>query len=423
MKTSGVPPDRGRGGADVPPDGRSAVDAAGRAASPVRAEPVVAGRAAAAPVVHHAAPVAPAVAVRTTPAIAGLTVAAARRTAPRPQPALPPAPALAVRRGVKARVTLAQVVCWQLAVVAVVLSLRQPVPVLVCGSAGAIVLVALTTVRVDGRWLYQRAALAAGYLCRTRRRDLPADAGMVPALLDLLVPGCAVGSIQTPDGPAMTTSHRGGVTALLRIRDAVATLPAPEDLLSRQDALGVQAVWTGPASVWLAVHAVRGVEASDDDELTLVLRNAVRRTRRALRRAGVSTEPLAGEAGRALIAGLAHVTGGRHVVREHWRSWRTGEVHQVAYRLEGSASHRHIAELCATGTGARVTVTVGARCGPGGPRVDGVLRIAATTEPAVEAALAVITACAEAHGIRLVRLDGAHARGVAASLPIGVFPT
>ncbi|GFJ95355.1 hypothetical protein [Phytohabitans rumicis] len=51
------------------------------------------------------------------------------------------------------------------------------------------------------------------------------------------------------------------------------------------------------------------------------------------------------------------------------------------------------------------------------------LRLAATTEAAVETALAALAVRAAACGIRLVRLDGTQARGVAASLPIGVFPT
>ncbi|GAA4698707.1 hypothetical protein [Phytohabitans rumicis] len=438
------------------------MEAAERAAAPAPGAPGVAAadRTAGVPAVHRSVAAAP---VRVAPAATGLTVAAARQAAPRismparrvlPPPAPPrnppspptraavsAPPAAAGRRNpireYAARLNLIHVLCWQIAVAAVVLAVRQPLPVLVGLSVGAAALVALTAVRVDGRWLCERGALAAGYLCRPRSRELPDEAAKVPALLDLLVPGCTVRSVQTGDGPAMATSHRGGLTVVLRPHSE--RVPAPRALLSLVDGqpgtLGVQTVHHagvrrgGPAKAWLAVHAIRAVDAPDDDDLALVLRNSVRRMRRALTRSGTPAQPLAEEAGRALIAGLAHVAGGRDDVREDWRFWRTGGVCQATFQLRGwhrladARSGRLIAELLTAVPGVAVTVTVAARSGPDRPRVDGVLRLAATTEAAVETALAALAVRAAACGIRLVRLDGTQARGVAASLPIGVFPT
>ena len=90
-----------------------------------------------------------------------------------------------------------------------------------------------------------------------------------------------------------------------------------------------------PRRLWVAVHAARTVDTPVDAELTLALRNAMRRVRRALDRAGVPAEPLAEEQALAAIAGLDHVTGGRNEVREDWRFWRTGPVSQATFRLTG----------------------------------------------------------------------------------------
>ncbi|MCA1655784.1 MAG: hypothetical protein LC635_04960, partial [Pseudonocardiaceae bacterium] len=44
-----------------------------------------------------------------------------------------------------------QVICWQVAAISVLLTVRQPWPVLVAASAGAAALLVLTTVRIGGR--------------------------------------------------------------------------------------------------------------------------------------------------------------------------------------------------------------------------------------------------------------------------------
>ncbi|MFY1688263.1 hypothetical protein [Plantactinospora sp. WMMB782] len=422
------------------PDGAVAEPIAPRAAPALVVAAAVTGQAAAA----RRAP------VRRPPADPPAPVVAAPRTPP--DPPAPPRPALVVPprtvpvrgrrlRGIVTRLNPIQIVCWQVAVVTVVLAVGRPVAALVCASAGAAALAALTAVRVDGRWLYQLGPLAAGYLSRPRRRDLPATAGTTPALLDLLVPGCTVRSTETGRGPAMTTSHRGGLTALLRpdgtAVELVDLLPEPSALLpvveGQPHVFGVQLVChaglrrNDPARMWLAVHAARSVETPGDEELSLALRNGLRRLRRALDRAGVSSAVLAEESAFPVIAGLAHVTAGRTEVREDWRFWRIGPVCQAVFEIQGwhrladQHARRLLVDLLSVTVGATVTVTVTARSGPGGPWVKGVLRLAATTEGAVQAALALATARVTARGVRLARLDGAHARGLAASLPIGVF--
>jgi type VII secretion protein EccE len=336
-----------------------------------------------------------------------------------------------------------QVLCWQVAALAVLLTVRQPWPVLVSASVAAAALLALTGVRVGGRWLYEVTALAAGFLGRPRRRDLPENGStpaMAVALLTELLPGAGIRTVETGHGAAMAISHRNGLTALLRPRatgrELLRALPMPSALLpvSEDHEFGVQEVFhvaarpDRPSRVWFGVHATRTVETATDDELVLVLRNAARRIRRALARAGVETEPLAEEQALAAVAGLAHVTGGRHEVREDWRFWRTGAVSQAAYvlagwdRLADTDARRLTGVLLAGLPGVATTVALSARTDRRGePRVGAVLRLAATTEAAVTAAATTITDRLAPSGVRPARLDGTHLSGVAASLPIGVF--
>jgi type VII secretion protein EccE len=170
------------------------------------------------------------------------------------------------------------------------------------------------------------------------------------------------------------------------------------------------------------------VDTPTDDELTLVLRNAMRRVRRALGRAGVAAEPVAEEQALSALAGLAHVTGGRTEVREDWRFWRTGPVSQATYRLTGwdkltdTQAKGMRASLLAGVPGVASTITLGATTARrGDPRAHATLRLAATTETAVRTAADHMTNRLAPLGVRLARLDGTQLSGVAASLPIGVF--
>ncbi len=374
-----------------------------------------------------------------------------RPVMPAPQPPRSPVLAPPRSRGTAgksvgayfAQVNLIQVICWQVAVIAVVLTMRQSWPVLTAVSVCAAVLVALTTMKVGERWLYELAFLAVGYLTRPRRRALPDGGARTLALLGMLLPGSTTRNVETNYGQAMAVSHLGGLTATLRPEalspQLLTGLPMPAALLPSGDGqhhtFGVQAIFhTGvrtdrPRRLWVAVHADRTVEMADDEELTMALCNAVRRVRRALARADVPAEPLADEPALAAIAGLAHITGARNEVREDWRFWRTGTVCQATFRLAGwdrlgaTQNRTLINNLLAGVPGVAVTVAVNARSGRDGPRVDAVLRLAATTEAAVEAAAHIMTDRLAPAGVRLARLDGTHQSGVAASLPIGVFLT
>jgi type VII secretion protein EccE len=368
----------------------------------------------------------------------------------RPAPATPPTGAAPSKRTWSRHVreyvrglTPLQVICWQVAAISVLLTVRQPWPVLTAASVGAGLLVALTSVRVGGRWLYQLAGLATAFLTRNRRRDLPKTGGAPAttlALLDMLLPGATIRTLETSQGPAMAISHQGGLTAQLRpsalTPELLARLPMPGALLPTvtDHQFGVQLVLhTGvrpdtPRRLWVAVHATRTVDTPVDAELTLALRNAMRRVRRALDRAGVPAQPLAEEQALSAIAGLTHVTGGRNEVREDWRFWRTGPVSQVTYQLTGwhkltdTQARGMISNLLAGVPGVASTVALGARTERrGDPLGCATLRLAATTEAAIETAAGHMTNRLAPVGVRLARLDGTHLSGVAASLPLGVF--
>ncbi|GHH44154.1 hypothetical protein [Lentzea cavernae] len=387
-------------------------------------------------------------AAHTAPAVARPVAAPAAAPPPPPRPPATPPPvrhsappqAPVPRQGRRAavrQVTALQAVCWQVAVVTTAVSIGRPWPVTAAACTGAAVLLAVTTIRIRGRWLHQVLAPGLPYLLRPRRHNLPDD-DKASALLGLLLPDATTLTVHTGQSEALAISHTAGLTTLVRPRTTgarTAAPPSPASLLPPTDGaadhFGVQLVFHSGARFdqqpryWLTVHASRTVEHPTDAELEPLLRNAVRRVVRSLTRSGTPAEPMPAEAAFATIAALGHVTGGRTEVREDWGFWRTGVVSHACFRLTGwdrlgdHDVHGLLTELAAKTAGVAVTVTVAARSGR---RVTAVLRLAAPTESAVEAAAAHLTGPLASSGVRLVRLDGSQMAGVAASLPIGGFP-
>jgi hypothetical protein len=336
------------------------------------------------------------------------------------------------------RIHPVQVVCWQVAVLAIVLAVREPWPGPAAGVAGATVLLGLTGVRVRGRWAYELAGLALRFRLRPRRHVLPRDAGTAPALIGLLLPDSAVRTMATGQGPALAISHPLGLTAMIRPRvpaadpagsfaDPAALVPVTE----QPQEFGVRAVFHSGApdavpGVWLAVHAARTVDTALDEELTLVLHNGLRRVRQALERAGVPTEPLPEGAAFAAITALAHLTGGRVEVREDWRFVRTAAVSQACFALAGwhrlaAGDARRLLPLLLGRTGrTAATLAVTAWTLPSHrTRTRALLRLAATTDVAVDRAAEAVAGLLAPAGVGMVRLDGGHLPGLADSLPIG----
>lgn len=351
------------------------------------------------------------------------------------------------------RIGLVQIVCWQLAVVAVAVTVPGPRSTLIATAAGAVVVIAATTVRIRGAWLYVWAGIGLRYLLRTRRADLPESThgsdstgpAAVAGLLGLWLGPTTVDTTVVRDKPLGLISHPGGLSALLRLESADALRPALDRLLTDgargvSDTLDEQPVDIGTQllvhlstrhdrepRIWVAVGAARSAELNTDEQLTLVVRNAVRRVHRVLDRAGVTPAAADDLELAAAVIGLAHAGHGRGHVRERWSTWSAGPVSQACLRLTGFAGLETrtaillVETLGGTSTGAAVTVSVGTRTDARRGESDlhdALVRVAASSAGGLDAAVAVVERIARAYGLHPERLDGRHGPGTAASLPI-----
>jgi hypothetical protein len=127
------------------------------------------------------------------------------------------------------------------------------------------------------------------------------------------------------------------------------------------------------------------------------------------------------------VASLAHVSGGRADVEEQWRCWFCGPIAQVAFRLGGwaglddDAARAVLRALLTTDRGAVLTVSVGAGIVDGeAGQETATVRVAAQSVEQLEGAIAGLVELVADHDVRLDRMDGEHAEGIAASLPLGV---
>lgn len=331
-----------------------------------------------------------------------------------------------------------QVICWQLVLVALVLVLGSgsPWPVAAVVTAG-VVAVALTAVRLRGRWLYEWLASASKYVLRDRDRDLRGAGETGQALLRMLSPE-AVGVTGDAGGdPVFMLSRAEGITTVLQPKSAGKAMSAPGALLPapQEQALDFAAQVihhagsdrNRPPRVWVALQALRTVDVHRDTDVRQALGNVVRRVRRQLHRDGLPVRALTENELLSALASLAHVRAGRARIREEWRFWHSGPISQATFRLDGWAelspamaaqlSHR----LLAAAPWATVTLAVTAHrtAGKTEPRIDATIRVAAPGPPAVEHAVRELSEPARARGITMERLDGRHTSGLAATLPIG----
>lgn len=371
---------------------------------------------------------------RPMPARKLVVTAAVRPVAmPVPPPARP-APASAPRPVVAGPGRLPApglVLCWQAAAALVTLALHRPLPTAAILGAAAAALVVSTVLRYRGVRLYQIAASRCRFFLGRRRRWLPERGDKSRVLLALLLPGAIIRDVETGEGLVATISHPAGLTAIVRPTAVgtapISSFPAPAALLpGLPGSVGVQLVFHSGARpengvrMWVAVHAGRGIETPSDDELVPLLHNGLRRVRRALDQAGVPTGPVPADTALAAVTALAHVGRGRAEIHESWRFWRAGTVSQACFSLRGGDEpdlQRLADGLLSHTPGVAVTVTLSAWGGSTGA----LLRLAATTEAAVDAAADRAARLFSATNIQFRRLDGAQRRAVAASLPLGGF--
>lgn len=378
---------------------------------------------------------------------ATMPVAVDRAERPQQREPVPPRPGPTPRRPRRplGGVSVLQLMCWQIVLVAGVLALDEQWPVITLTGLAAVVVMALTAVRVRGRWLYEWLVSSSGYLLRDRDRDLPGAGETGKALLRMVSPE-AVGIIGTVDADGedavFMISRAEGITAVLQpestVRDLVRAMPAPQTLLPTTDeqvpAVAVQVVHHAginrarPPRTWVALQALRTAEWYRDADVRQTLGNTVRRVRRRLRRDGLPSRTLTEHETLGTFAALAHVNAGRGEVREQWRRWRSGPIEQAVFRLDGWAelppatAPQLMRWLLTAAPQAAVTIAVTARRTPAEaePLVSATLRIAATSPAALESAADELAQLARERDVGMERLDGRHAWGVAATLPLGV---
>uniref|UniRef100_UPI0011786DDF type VII secretion protein EccE n=1 Tax=Amycolatopsis lexingtonensis TaxID=218822 RepID=UPI0011786DDF len=306
------------------------------------------------------------------------------------------------------------------------------------GQPPAAVVVALTTVRVRGRWLSAWLVVGSDYALRDRVRDLrgPAEAGR--ELLRLISPE-ATG---TAGDTGFLLSRAAGITVVLQPksaeRDLTKAMPSPESLLppphEPAKAVAAQVVHHAgiardrPPRVWLALQALRTADVQHDADVQRALGNTVRRVLRRLRRDGLPAHGLTEPELLGTLASLAHVNAGRGQVREDWRHWYSGPIAQATFRLDGWAelppgvAPQLLRWLPARIPRAAVTVAVTAHRPAATARIrtEATVRLAAAGPEDLEAAAGELIRLASEWALSADRLDGRHAKGVAATLPIGL---
>jgi type VII secretion protein EccE len=361
-----------------------------------------------------------------------------------------------VRRGRLFGIRAGQLVCTQIAVVAVLAGAVYGTLTLAAAVAFSIVLLALTWLRMRGRWAFEW--LATGTRFAGRRHTTSADTAPT-ALLEFVAPGSRVEQAELAGDTAAVIVDGTGLTAVLELGDPtgllvedVHTLPAPAALLPAVTAehppVRIQLLLTGvpapavragggtPANsyrqltegrllghsrVLLAVRVLRA-EGWTEDDLRRALSGLVRKLPRRL--GGVPARPLGEAAAVRVIGELAHDDGGGSAL-ETWPGLRVGGLAQATFRLHRwpdpriETSRRLVSRLLALPAAA---TTVALSAGPrpdGGTAVDLTVRLAAPDAAALATAGQALRKLLSAERAHARRLDGEHLDGLTATLPLG----
>jgi ESX secretion system protein EccE len=303
------------------------------------------------------------------------------------------------------------------------------------------------------RWLHAWLGTALRYAGRTRA--LPAGTG-ADALLALVEPGARVTSVDTQG----VIESEYGIAAVIELgdptdllTDAPLVLPSPVPLLPPGDpdspAVQVQLIVSGspapgpragsgiPATSYRQLIEGRGVADQrallavrvvrdgtwPDAELHRALTGALRRARRRLSQDGIPYRILGAEPIVATVAELAHHRPGTGF-REGWASTQLGGLRQACLRVDRLPALRaelagqlvsRLVGLPATAT--TVSVAVSAH----GAEV--LVRLAAPNPAALVTAVQAARRLLGSVGLRVTRLDGHQAIGLAATLPLGLVGT
>nr|WP_280526222.1 type VII secretion protein EccE [Couchioplanes caeruleus] len=364
-----------------------------------------------------------------------------------------------VRYGRLFGIRTSQLVSTQVAVVALLIGAANGPIALGAAAFAAIVLLALTWLRLRGRWAFEWLGTATRY---AGRRHAVSVGSAPTALLEFVAPGATVEQTGLAGDPAAVIVDGQGLTAVLELGETAGLLaelagaaPSPAGLLPSADAehppCRIQLVLAGapapslragggtPANSYrqltdgrllghsralLAVRVLRA-EGWSDDDLRRALSGLVRRLVRRL--APSPVRPLGEAAALGVIADLAHDEGGG-VAQESWAGLRVGGLAQVTFRLRRwpdlriETSRRIIARMLAL-PAAATTVALGA--GPHSPSgtdtaIDLTVRLAAPDAATLSLAAQTLRKLLAAERATVQRLDGEHLGGLTATLPLGI---
>ncbi len=378
-------------------------------------------------------------------------------------------------------VHVGQIVCWELAVAAIAATIGRPASVVIPAAITAAVILGVTTIRVDQRWVYQWIALFLRYAARRRRWQFDPEECRGSTLLAAVARGARADVLDLDGTEVALICHAGGMTAILEplpsesglIVESSRPLPAPTALLPNAEAgepvVAAQVVvHTAPAPALradtnatgtsyrylgrglvpaqrrclIALQALRTADGHSDSELRAALASAVRRLQRRLRKDGMRVRVLdRGDALTALLA-LARLEAppsgasnapeaqpgpaGPDEINEQWNHWSTGREVQTAFRLRewpdlADPVGREFVDRMAGVSSLATTVAVSARRRGEEIEVEAVVRLTLPMVSSVDPASDQVAAAAELCGARVERLDGEQVFGVAASLPLGGF--
>jgi type VII secretion protein EccE len=361
-----------------------------------------------------------------------------------------------VRRGRIFGIRAGQLVSTQVAVVLALAGARLGAVALAAAVLPIVALLALTWLRLRGRWAFEWVGTATRYAGRRH------TAGAPTGLLGLLSPGARVEQTELAGDPAAVIVDGFGLTAILELGDPtgllaeeVFVLPSPASLLppagpdhppchlqillAGVPAPAVRAGNGTPANSYrqltegrllghgraLLAIRVRYAEGWSADDLHRALSGLVRKVPRRLGK--VPARPLGEAAALRVIAELAH-DDGTAAAQETWGGLRIGGLAQTTFRLrrrpdpQAETARRLVARILATPASATtVALTAGHRTDGGQTvtTVDVTVRLAAPDQAALTAAAQALRKLLAAERAQADRLDGAHLDGLAATLPLG----
>ena len=365
------------------------------------------------------------------------------------------------RRGRLFGMRTGQIVATQVAAVALLIGAINGPLALAAATPVALMILALTWLRLRHRWAYEWLGIVMRFTGRRRSTSVEASP---TALLEFVAPSARVVQAELAGDPAAVIIDGAGVTALLELGDpagllaeGLPTLPSPASLLPPADVehppVRIQLLLTGvpapalragggtPANSYRqltegrllghsrALLAVRVLyaEGFTEQDLRQALSGLVRKLPRRL--GAVPARPLGETAAARVIAELAH-DDGVGTAQETWPGLRVGGLAQATFRLHRwpdlriETSRRLVSRMLALPAAATtVAVTAGPRAPVGGAaRVELTVRLAAPDPAGLGVATQALRKLLAGERANARRLDGEHLAGLTATLPLGGGP-